>query len=171
MEKIIYYPEFVTATILNWKSLLKPDKYKRLIQESLQFLVRDNRIILYAYVILHNHIHLIWQVKEGHKTENVKRDFLKYTSGKIKADLIKNHPKVLPFFESSQNDRKYHFWERNSLAIELRSEEVFRQKLNYIHLNPVKAGICNFEEEYKYSSAAFYLRNHDELKMVTHYYG
>jgi hypothetical protein len=59
MENIIHYPEFVTSTILNWRPLLKPDKYKKLILESLQFLAKENRVILYAYVIMDNHLHLI----------------------------------------------------------------------------------------------------------------
>jgi putative transposase len=97
MEEIIHYPEFVTSTILNWRPLLKPDKYKKFILKSLQFLVKEKRIILYAYVIMDNHLHLILQIKGERKTEDVRRDFLKFISGKIKADLKKNHPKVLPY--------------------------------------------------------------------------
>ena len=51
---------------------------------------------------------------------------------------------------------KYQFWERNALNTELRTAKVFNQKLNYIHRNPVEAGICKLPEEYKYSSALFY---------------
>lgn len=50
-------------------------------------------------------------------------------------------------------------WQRNSLNIELRSEKVFNQKLDYIHNNPVKAGLCILAEDYKYSSAKYYILN------------
>lgn len=57
-------------------------------------------------------------------------------------------------------DRKYHVWGRNSLNVPLLwSEKVPEQKLEYIHLNPVKAGLCEHPEDYKYSSVRFYILN------------
>ena len=56
-----YWPQFCTATILEWKHLLKPNEYKNIIIESLQLLVVDKRINLYAFAIMSNHMHLIWQ--------------------------------------------------------------------------------------------------------------
>ncbi len=84
-----YYPQFFTATILEWKPLLKQDKYKDIIIDSLRFLVQQNRVKVYSFVIIPNHIHLIWQIQPGLKRENVQRDFLKYTAQKIKFDLLK----------------------------------------------------------------------------------
>ena len=86
---------FFTATILNWKHLLKPDKYKYNITDSLSFLVENNRVFIFGFVVMPNHIHIIWQISNEHKKEEIQRDFLKYTSQKIKFDLISNHPKVL----------------------------------------------------------------------------
>jgi len=88
-------PHFFTATILEWKRLLKPDKYKDIIISSFEFLVKNKRVQVNAFVIMDNHIHLIWQMMEGIKPESVQRDFMKYTAQKIKQDLIKNHPAVL----------------------------------------------------------------------------
>ena len=126
-------PHFFTATILEWKRLLKPDKYKDIIISSLEFLVKNKRVQVNAFIIMDNHIHLIWQMMEGIKPEAVQRDFMKYTAQKIKQDLIKNHPAVLPHFKVSAKDREYQFWERNALSIELKSLEMFKQKLEYIH--------------------------------------
>ena len=61
------YPQFFTATILEWKRLLQPDKYKAIIVESLRFLVTTNRVIVYGFVIMSNHLHLVWQMKAGSK--------------------------------------------------------------------------------------------------------
>ncbi|HMK26158.1 MAG TPA: hypothetical protein VK483_09020 [Chitinophagaceae bacterium] len=58
---ITEYPNYFTATNLEWKHLLKPDKYKNILIDSLRFLVKDKRIKLFAFVIMSNHIHLIWQ--------------------------------------------------------------------------------------------------------------
>ncbi|MEO7312706.1 MAG: hypothetical protein ABIX01_20135 [Chitinophagaceae bacterium] len=62
MEFTEHYPQYFTATILEWKPLLKPDKYKDIITGSLAFLVKENRVKVNGFVIMINHIHLIWQV-------------------------------------------------------------------------------------------------------------
>jgi hypothetical protein len=60
---------------------------------------------------------------------------------------------------------------REPLGIELISPAVFEQKLNYIHCNPVRAGLCINPEEYYYSSAKFYYDGVDSCGMLTHYSG
>jgi REP element-mobilizing transposase RayT len=102
-----YYPQFFTATILEWKPLLKQDKYKDIIIDSLRFLVQQNRVNVYSFVIIPNHIHLIWQIQSGHKRENVQRDFLKYIAQKIKFDLLKNDKEWLQQFKVDAKDRRY----------------------------------------------------------------
>jgi REP element-mobilizing transposase RayT len=168
-EIITEFPAFFTATNLEWKKLLEPAKYKLIIIESLRFLVRDHRIILYAFTIMSNHIHLIWQMQANRNPSVVQRDFLKYTAQKIKCDLIKSDPRFLKEFWVGSKDRKYQFWERNPLSVELRTHKVFIQKLNYIHWNPVRAGICKWPEEYLYSSAKFYETGIDNWGFLTHY--
>ena len=162
------WPQFYTATILQWKPLLSQDKYKQKIIESLQYLVANKRITLYAFVIMSNHIHLIWQVLPGNTPLKVQASFMKFTAQQIKFDLIKNHPLVLEKFKVDAADRQYQFWERNPLGIDLYSSPVFMQKLEYIHWNPVKAGLCNLPEEYYYSSAKFYHTGIDQFEMLTH---
>jgi len=107
----------------------------------------------------------------GMSPANVQRDFLKHTALTIKNDLQKYHPAILNNFVVNARDRKYQFWERNPLSIELRTEKVLIQKLNYIHANPVRAGICKFPEHYKYSSARFYETGIDDWGFLTHYLG
>jgi putative transposase len=169
MEYPVYWPQFYTATILEWKPLLKQDKYKDIIIESLRFLVTDKRINLYAFVLMSNHIHLIWQPLREYTPENIQHSLMSYTAHQFKNDLLKNHPLVLPHFKVKAKDREYQFWERNSLGVDLFSEEVFIQKLDYIHWNPVKAGLCKLPEEYYYSSAKFYEFGIDDFGILTHY--
>jgi putative transposase len=52
-------------------------------------------------------------------------------------------------------------------ARELRSSKVFNPKLDYIHYNPVKAGLCKLPEDYYYSSAKFYFDGVDAFEMLT----
>ena len=68
-------------------------------------------------------------------------------------------------------DRTYKFWGRNPLFIDVYSEKVAWQKLNHLHRNPVKAGLCQFAEEYKYSSAKFYYTGEDEWSFLSHVSG
>jgi REP-associated tyrosine transposase len=99
----------------------------------------------------------------------VQRNFLKFVSQTIQRDLQKNHPKVLERFYVRAKDRKYQFWERNPLSIDLWTKEVFIQKMEYIHYNPVTAGLCIYPADYKYSSAKFYESGKDEFEILTHW--
>ncbi len=148
--------QFYTATILNWKMLLNQVKYKQIIIDSLSFLSKEKRVKIYGFVIMDNHIHIIWQGTTLHSLKHTQLSFMKYTAQQIKFDLIKYNPDLLPYFMVEAKDRNYQFWERNSLSVDIMSSEVFIQKLNYIHNNPVKAGLCNNRIDYKYSSVKHY---------------
>jgi putative transposase len=153
--------QFFTATILEWKHLLKKDIYKNIIIDSFEFLVRNNRVEIYGFVIMPNHIHLIWKINNNLKREDVQRDFMKYTAQQIKFDLQKFHPLVLEHFKVEAKDRQYQIWERNPLSIDILSRKVLEQKLHYIHQNPIqeKWNLIDLPENYRYSSASFYIEN------------
>jgi putative transposase len=161
--------EFLTVTCLEWKHVLKEDALKNIIIESLIYLTKSNRTRVYGFVIMSNHFHLIWQSTGENKSREVQRDFLKYTSQQILKILQREKSDLLIELLVNAKDRKYQVWERNSLAIPLWSSYVFWQKLNYIHQNPVKAELCRFPEEYKYSSARFYERDENDWKFLTHH--
>ena len=137
-EIITEYPQFFTATNLEWKMLLKSNKYKDIIVESMRFIVNDNRVMIYGFVIMPNHIHIIWQMKAGRKREDVQRDFLKHTAQEIKNDMIRNNSPELKEYLVNAKDRIYQMWERNALSIDLWSEKVLTQKLRYIPARPVR---------------------------------
>ena len=111
---ITEFPQFFTATNLEWKKLLKPDKYKDMIISSLRFLVNDKRAKVFAFapiiIGVENPMHLIWQMMPDNDPEAVQSDLLKYTAQRIKRDLQKNHPEVLAHFKVNAKDREYQFW-------------------------------------------------------------
>jgi putative transposase len=162
---------FFTATILNWYHLLENDKYKELIINSLKYLVGIEKIKLSAFVIMPNHIHLAWKINNKLKLADVQRDFLKFTAQMIKNDLIKTNKNLLKKFHVGLKDREYQIWQRKPLKIDLITEKVTKQKIDYIHYNPVneKWKLCNEPQEYKYSSAKFYCEGIDEWNFLTHY--
>jgi REP element-mobilizing transposase RayT len=115
-----------------------------------------------------NHIRLIWQMELLIHPKHVQRIFLKYRAQRIKQNLQKNHPAVLECFRVGAADREYQFWERHPLSLELRTDKIYRPKLDYIHWNPVRAGVCKLPEEYKYSSALFYETDIDDWGFLSH---
>ena len=164
----IYYPQFFTATILEWKHLLEDDKYKDIIINSLKFLVTEKRIILNAFVIMSNHMHLIWQPTFEFTPSDIQASFMKQTAKQLKLTLTKNDAIALQDFKVNKYDRNYQIWKREPLSIELFTPDVFIQKLGYIHNNPVRAGLCSYPEEYHYSSAKFYETGVDEFGMLSY---
>ena len=165
------YPQFFTATILEWKMLLVNDLYKEVIIDSLRYLVRKERVIVYGFVIMPNHIHIIWQIQAGHKKEDVQRDFMKYTAQMMLRLMMRIDPASLPDYHVNAVDRKYQFWERNSLTTDLYNRKTLEQKMKYVHNNPVQENwkLCMLPEDYKYSSAFFYEMGADNWGFITHY--
>jgi len=170
-QHTIHAAQYFTATIYEWRNVLSEDNHKDIIIESLQFLVNDKRIELNAFVIMSNHIHLIWQALPGFTPSAIQASFMKYTAQQIKRSLIKNKPGMLDTFKVNKYDREYQIWKREPLSIELLNEAMFKQKLEYIHYNPVRAGLCNVPEDYYYSSAKFYFDGTNTFGMLKHYSG
>ena len=98
---------FFTATILEWKKLLRPDKYKDIIVSTLQFLVENKRIRLYAFVIMPNHVHLIWYCFPDQPNNHTQGSLLRFTAQKIKEDLMVNHSAVLKVVGEKNQQRGY----------------------------------------------------------------
>ena len=146
---------FTTATILQWKYLLLDDAMKDIIVGSLRFLTTEQRAVVYAFVIMPNHLHLIWHIPEPHTLTDVKAALLSYTAHQFKKTLQQQNPKELARYKVDFVDRAYQFWERNPLSIAIHHEEVFWQKVKYVHWNPCteKWQLAESPEDYKYCSA------------------
>ena len=162
---------FYTATILNWKNLLIMDKYKDTIMNSLKYLVKNGKVKIYGFVIMPNHVHLIWEMLEKNGKELPSASLMKFTGHIFLKDLQESHPQVLAQFVVNTSTREHHFWQRNSLPILLYTPEVLQQKLEYIHQNPLqeKCKLTEIPENYKYSSANFYETGIDEFDILTHW--
>ncbi len=167
------WPQFFTATIQEWKHLLKEDKYKTIIVDSFKFLVQEDSVTINGFVPIAigmpNHLHIIWQAKGNNNLRKIQNSFIKHTSKEFKKILEKDGN--LEAYEVNTIDRKYNFWQRDSLNIELFTPGVFHQKLNYIHNNPVTAHLCNLPEDYYFSSAMFYEKGIDHFGIIEHYLG
>lgn len=160
---------FWTATIKDWKTLLFDDDFKLIIINSLKELVLREKIIVYAFVIMPNHIHIIWKMKALNGKEMPHASFNKFTAHQFQKLLRSKNLTQLDFYKVNEAERKYRFWKRDPLAILMDSEEKVFQKLNYIHQNPLQShwDLATNEEDYKWSSAMFYQTEKDKFGILT----
>lgn len=137
----------------------------------MKFLVEAKRVTIYSFVIMPNHIHLIWQIHKGFSLSKVQQSFLKFTAQQIKSHLAETNPILLEECHVDAADRVYQIWERNPLSIDLFSHPVLMQKLDYIHNNPVQAKwlLAELPESYRWSSARFYLTGTDNFGFLQNY--
>jgi putative transposase len=135
--------------------------------------VKEKWVEVNVFVLMSSHIHLIWQIQNGYERAAVQRNFLKFISQTIKRDLQKKYPQVLEKFYVGAKDREYLpiaiGMEMQSIEYRLLDKEIFIQKMEYIHYNPVTAGLCNYPEDYKYSPAKFYETGLDQFDIITHW--
>lgn len=170
-DMLLHTVYFWTITIVSWKHLLKKDKYKQIIIDSLQNLVERKLIVVYGFVIMPNHIHILWEILAMNNKEFANRSFAKFTAHSFKKDLQTHHPHILEIFKCDKNDREYQFWQQDPLAIEILNKEMFLQKLDYIHLNPLQEHwqLADKPENYKWSSANYYECNKNDFSFITHF--
>jgi putative transposase len=162
---------FYTATIVDWVPLLKKDKFKQIILDSLAHLVDKKKIEVYGFVIMPNHIHLIWANLSMNGKEKPHASFMKFTGYRFLGELRNHHPTHLERFVSDKNNRNYQFWQRNALPIRMYDRKILEQKLNYIHLNPLQEhwNLVDDPNDYYFSSCSFYEHGDLTFSWLTHY--
>lgn len=150
-----YHPEFLTATILNWQHLLSDD-FKQIVVNTVSWLVHQKRCRIYGFVIMPNHIHLLWKIEDGFDRANVQGALLSYTAHEFKK-RIDGDVEQLKKYQVNLVDRTFQF-QRDCLVKECWGEEFLKQKLDYIHKNPLQAhwNLGSLSENYYWSSASFY---------------
>tara|TARA_R110002072_G_scaffold281684_1_gene444340 strand:+ start:1744 stop:2340 length:597 start_codon:yes stop_codon:yes gene_type:complete len=155
---------FITATVVDWIDVFTNKSYKDVVIDSLNYCIKRRGMILYGYVIMSNHVHLIMQSKDG-KLSDLIRDFKKFTATTILKE-INTKPEsrrewMLERFKKATKtharNKNYQFWRYGNHAEEIYSEKFLWSKLDYIHLNPVRAGIVEKASHYLYSSATNYI--------------
>jgi len=149
---------FWTATVNKWQNLFSNEQYIEVVLSSLRFLSDYKKIDVFAFVIMPNHVHLIWRANSLNGKESSQGSFLKYTAHEFKKMIRKDNPKELESYLIKAANKDYEFWQRDPLAIPLFTIEVAYQKLDYIHSNPIvgKWQLVNDPCDYQYSSARFY---------------
>lgn len=161
---------FFTSTIHSWIPLLIEEKYKMTIIESWQFLIKKSLIKIYGYVIMPNHIHMIFEMIDMNGKEMPHTSFLKFTAHQFLSNLRKVNPTFLYQFKVNEANKTYCFWQRDSLDVELYSPNIIYQKLEYIHNNPCRGKweLAKSPLDYRFSSYSFYETGIDPFNILTH---
>jgi REP element-mobilizing transposase RayT len=155
---------FISFAVVGWIDLFIRNEYKDIMLESWKHCQEHKGLEIYGWCIMTSHVHMIIGTHEE-KLENIMRDMKKHTSIALK-QAIKDHPGesrrewMLWMMEkagkkNSQN-LEFQLWQQDNHPIELFDNKILHQKLDYIHNNPVIAGIVERPEDYLYSSARNY---------------
>ena len=165
-------PHFITATVVDWVDVFSRKIYRDVVIDCFDYCIKNKGMILYSYVIMSNHIHMVVQSNEG-KLSDLLRDFKKFTSKTI-LDKIQSAPEsrkdwMLERFklatESHSRNKNFQLWQYGNHAEEIYSEKFMWSKINYIHFNPVRAGIVLRPQDYIYSSSSNYIDNSGIIKI------
>jgi REP element-mobilizing transposase RayT len=157
-------PHFMTFTVVDWVDIFTRKIYRDIIIDSMRYCQKHKGLILHGYVIMSNHIHVIFQAETGNLSDLV-RDFKVFTAKEI-LKTIEEGPEsrsdwMLKRFEfaakSQSRNSRYQFWEYGNHPEEIYTEKFFWTKLNYLHMNPVRAGIVAKASDFLYSSAPNYV--------------
>jgi len=151
-------PHFMTCTVVEWLAVFTRPETVQIILDSWQYQRQQAGLKLYGYVILENHLHFIAQAPELDKCV---ASFKAYTARQIIDHLRRQETERLlerlHFAKAAHKyDREHQFWQEGVHAELILNETMMRQKLDYIHNNPVKRGYVNLPWYWRYSSASNY---------------
>jgi putative transposase len=159
---------FVTLTVVDWIDVFIRKRYKDIVIESLKHCQKEKGLVVYAYVIMSSHIHLIAEAKGSIPLSDILRDFKKFTSKTILREIEhggyeSRREWMLNRFafrgHNASGNRQYQFWQSDNHPIILYTLPVITQKIIYIHNNPVVEGWVEQVDQYLYSSASNYVGN------------
>ncbi len=156
---------FVTSTIVEWIPIFTSLPYFNIIIDSLNYCITHKNLLLFAYVIMDNHLHLIVQ---GENIDKTLQSFKMYTATQIIKQLeIDNKHWLLNELKFNKLKHKskstFQVWQESSHPQQIDHYDMMVQKLEYIHNNPVKRGFVEQPEHWCFSSARNYILNMNDI--------
>jgi putative transposase len=170
-QKKLYFVSFATV---NWIDVFIRPVYKEIVVDSLNYCIAQKGLEVYAWCIMTSHVHLIIG-SHGEPLEAIMRDLKRHTAKTILKAIAENPQEsrkdwMLWHFgragKSNANNKDYQFWQQNNHPLILDSNFLLDQKLQYLHQNPVEAGIVAEPEQYLYSSAGAYAGGKGMVKLT-----
>jgi putative transposase len=148
-------PYFITCTVVKWLPVFTQKPYFDILLDALQFCRQQKGLKVHAYVILDNHLHL---VVAGDKLTDIIRDFKSYTAKLLIARLEQDQKtwvlnQLRYYKQPAKTKSDYQVWQKGFYPQQIVSDEMLRQKIDYLHHNPVRIGVVERPEDWVYSSA------------------
>jgi REP element-mobilizing transposase RayT len=156
------YIYFITTTVVEWIPLFILYRYCNILIDSLNYCRQHKGLLLHAYVIMPNHIHLIASSKPTTALPDIVRDLKRHTSRLITHCLEEENALfqlqlLRQLSHTGRGNTEYKVWQDGYHPIAIYTQKFFRQKLDYLHDNPVRKGFVRRPEEWQYSSAYDYV--------------
>lgn len=163
---------FVTMSTVGWVDLFTRPELKHVIINSLRYCQKEKGLVIHAWCLMPSHLHLI--ISSEDSLSDIIRDFKKHTSKELvktiehihesrKGCLPAGQAGILDLFSEVADHLKrvknYKVWQDGNHPEILTSTKFTRQKLDYLHDNPVMNEIVDEPEEYRFSSARDYYSN------------
>jgi REP element-mobilizing transposase RayT len=155
---------FISFATVYWLDIFIRQVYFNVLEESIEYCRAEKGMEVYAYCFMPSHVHLIFR-SSNEDPSGLIRDFKGFTARKL-IKAIEENPQesrkewLLFMMEragkTKSNVKQRQFWQQHNQPVELWSEKVIQQKINYIHNNPVKSGFVTNPIDWKYSSARNY---------------
>jgi REP element-mobilizing transposase RayT len=154
------FPHFLTCTVVGWLPVFTRQETVQILLDSWQYLQDEARLDLLGYVVLENHVHFIASAENLGKEVG---DFKSYTARRVIDYLSEHHVQTLldglAYHKARhKDDRPFQLWQEGSHPQVIETEAVLRQKLEYIHQNPLKRGYVSDPTHWRYSSARNYAK-------------
>ncbi len=163
---------FCTLSVIEWIDIFTKPVYGEIMINSLLYCQKNKGLILYGYVFMTNHIHLLFSIHEGCSAEAFIRDFKKWSTTSIQKELENESRRYIKNLLNNSIFKKrinsLQIWQSNNYPEMIESIPFFKQKLEYIHANPIKRGYVSKAEDWMYSSARNWIcGDHSVINIVT----
>ena len=168
---------FVTYAVVDWADAFTRNRYKNIFIESWKHCQQNKGLPIHAYVIMTNHVHMIISRNSMSVLENIMRDMKKFTASKIIEAIQANKEEsrrewLLSLFrkagEENDNNKIFQFWQQNNHPVLCDKPDMLKQKMNYIHENPVRAGFVEKVEDWIFSNAGDYYLSKKGLMEISY---
>jgi REP-associated tyrosine transposase len=150
---------YITVVAKDRLPVFQTDAIKIVTCNALNEARNSGKFLIFAYVIMPDHLHLL--TNQPSASADVLR-YIKGITGRRVIDYLKekNHQSSLAKLQHLDWKRKhkYSLWQQEKNVFSIFSEAMFMQKVNYIHLNPVRAGLVERTTDYHWSSARIWER-------------
>lgn len=126
------FPYFITSTINSWLPVFTRQETADIIFDSWRYLQRERELLLFAYVILENHLHMIVSAPE---LPGVMQSFKSWTARKI-IDLLKERGATTLLRQlgatklNHKKDSEYQVWQEGGKPKQIQNDQMMWQKLN-----------------------------------------